>query len=430
MSATQFNIQTKDDFKRLTDDTNTLLGDRKPVGFGIARITRGKVNPDQVLMCNFLEPNWKQNYGSAAALLLAAGLVAPSTGFIDDRVGQKEIVLPVNTQLVANLQGIFTPFVPEAIGDAHQNVQAAMMFQKETDYSDNFRAVVLFEDDKPQSVEAAYLKLYALSARRALPNTLVTDGIFGALPNVAWVNGRPVELELLANNRMVNQFNGDHPNVDMQDKFPRMLDHVQAHPTVRILDSAKVRLGAYVAPGTVVMPGASYINFNAGTMPPRNPEDKPENMIEGRISAKVRVGNGSDLGGGASTVGTLSGLGDVIVSIGERTLLGANSVTGISIGDGCIVDGGATVLPGTPTYIPLDELEKIRAVNAHDPKISERLQSLTKIRGKGYRVKAYELMGTDGSGANGIHWRTNGDKGILTATRSKRQVVLNAALHA
>jgi len=166
-------------------------------------------------------------------------------------------------------------------------------------------------------------------------------------------------------------------------------------------------MGAQLAAGTTVMPGASYINFNAGTTGPV--------MVEGRISSSAIVGAGSDVGGGASILGVLSGTNGNPVSIGENTLLGANSVTGIPLGDGCIVDAGMAILEGTKISISADQMEKIKSANPNFEYVSGE--------------ETYILKGLDLAGLNGIHFRQDSVTGTIKAFRSQREVVLNSELH-
>jgi 2,3,4,5-tetrahydropyridine-2-carboxylate N-succinyltransferase len=252
-------------------------------------------------------------------------------------------------------------------------------------------------------VEAVYIKLYALSLRKALYK-LNLNGAFDILSNVAWVGNTPYELDYLRENEIEMKLNGTYPAVDSVDKFPRFLQHVIPDDNTRILDTSKVRMGAQLAAGTTVMPGASYINFNAGTLGPV--------MVEGRISSSAIVGSGSDVGGGASILGVLSGTDGNPISIGENTLLGANSVTGLPLGDGCIVDAGVTSLAGTKIKIAPEELEKIKAANP-----DAKLENKTTFKGE-------ELQGL-----NGIHYRQNSTTGEIIARRSTREVKLNEDLH-
>ncbi len=197
-------------------------------------------------------------------------------------------------------------------------------------------------DAAPASAPDAYLRLHLLSARLAAPNSLNLDGIFGALNNVVWTNLGPVAVADIDGVRMKVRASGHILHVHGVDKFPRMLDYV-VPSGVRIADGSRVRLGAHLAEGTVVM-HEGFCNFNAGTL--------GVSMVEGRISGGVVVGDGSDVGGGASIMGTLSGGGKEQISIGERCLLGANAGIGISLGDDCVVEAGLYVTSSTPVLTP------------------------------------------------------------------------------
>jgi 2,3,4,5-tetrahydropyridine-2-carboxylate N-succinyltransferase len=214
----------------------------------------------------------------------------------------------------------------------------------------------------------------------------------------------PIELDYLRENEIELKLKDAYPEIEYVDKFPRFLSHVIPDDNTRILDTAKVRMGAQLAAGTTVMPGASYINFNAGTEGPV--------MVEGRISSSAVVKEGADVGGGASILGVLSGTNGNPITIGRNTLLGANSVTGIPLGDGCIVDAGIAVLEGTKIWISEDEFNKIKEVN---PEWS--------VEYKEY-FKGLEL-----AGLNGIHYRFDTTKGKMVAFRSRREVKLNEELH-
>jgi 2,3,4,5-tetrahydropyridine-2-carboxylate N-succinyltransferase len=197
-------------------------------------------------------------------------------------------------------------------------------------------------DDAPKTVEDAYLRLHLLSECAVKPNQINLDGVFGLLANVAWTSAGPVlpaEVEALRG-LIVNE---DHQlNVTSIDKFPRMTDYVIPEG-VRIGNADRIRLGAHLAPGTTVM-HEGFVNFNAGTL--------GNSMVEGRISAGVVVGDSSDIGGGASIMGTLSGGGKQVVSLGQRNLLGANAGLGISLGDDCIVESGLYLTAGTKVKMP------------------------------------------------------------------------------
>ena len=238
----------------------------------------------------------------------------------------------------------------------------------------------------PTSASDVYLRLHLLSHRMALPRTLNLDGAFGLLANVAWTSRGPVALDQLESITWNFAQRGDYLVVNGVDKFPRMTDYV-VPSGVRIADASRVRLGAHLAVGTTVM-HEGFCNFNAGTL--------GASMVEGRISAGVVVGDGSDIGGGASIMGTLSGGGKEVISVGERCLLGANSGLGISLGDDCIIEAGLYVTGGTLVRLPDGEVVKARAL----------------------------------SGANNLLYRRNSTTGAVEA--SQRQGTwggLNAALH-
>ncbi len=197
-------------------------------------------------------------------------------------------------------------------------------------------------DDQPQSTADGYLRLHLLSHRLALPNTINLDGIFSRLPNVVWTTAGPCSVEGFEETRVRLRLRDGHmPTVTSVDKFPPMVNYVLPSG-VRIADGAKVRLGAHLAEGTTVM-HAGFVNFNAGTL--------GTSMIEGRISHGVVIGNGSDVGGGASTMGRLSGGGRELVRMGERCLLGANSGLGIALGDDCVVESGLYLTAGTKVAV-------------------------------------------------------------------------------
>ncbi len=202
----------------------------------------------------------------------------------------------------------------------------------------------------PRDTADVYLRLHLLSHRLVTPRSINLDGVFGLLPNVAWTSRGPVSLDDLDATRVRARAHGEHLTVLSVDKFPRMVDYVV--PTgVRIADADRVRLGAHLAEGTTVM-HEGFCNFNAGTL--------GASMVEGRISAGVVVGDGSDVGGGASIMGTLSGGGSEVISIGQGCLIGANAGVGISLGDGCIVEAGCYVTAGSKLTTPGGEVVKAR----------------------------------------------------------------------
>ncbi|PPK98810.1 2,3,4,5-tetrahydropyridine-2-carboxylate N-succinyltransferase [Kineococcus xinjiangensis] len=257
------------------------------------------------------------------------------------------------------------------------------------------RVVVTTEidlDAPPADAADAYLRLHLLSHRLVAPHGLDVSGVFGVLANVVWTNHGPCAVEGFELVRLALRANVGPVQVFGIDKFPRMTDYV-VPAGVRIADADRVRLGAHLAPGTTVM-HEGFVNFNAGTL--------GASMVEGRISAGVVVGDGSDVGGGASIMGTLSGGGKQVVSIGQRTLLGANSGIGIALGDDCIVEAGCYVTAGTKVSL-LDESGQQQRV-----------------------VAAREL-----SGASGLLFRRHSQTGAVEALPRKGvHFELNAALHA
>jgi 2,3,4,5-tetrahydropyridine-2-carboxylate N-succinyltransferase len=202
----------------------------------------------------------------------------------------------------------------------------------------------------PADTHDAYLRLHLLSHRLVAPNSINLDGIFGALPNVAWTNRGPVDPADLPSVRLRARALDRPLSITSIDKFPQMTDYV-APGGVRIADARRVRLGAHLAEGTTVM-HEGFVNFNAGTL--------GASMVEGRISQGVVVGDGSDIGGGASIMGTLSGGGKDIISVGTGSLIGANAGLGISLGDGCIVEAGLYLTAGTRVTTPEGETVKAR----------------------------------------------------------------------
>jgi len=248
------------------------------------------------------------------------------------------------------------------------------------------RLVVADLDAPPADTADAYLRLHLLSHRLVRPNTVNLDGLFAVLPNVVWTSQGPCAVEGFELTRARLQTRGT-VHVLGVDKFPRMVDYV-VPSGVRIGDADRVRLGAHLASGTTVM-HEGFVNFNAGTL--------GTSMVEGRISQGVVVGDGSDIGGGASTMGTLSGGGTERVSIGERCLLGAESGLGIALGDDCVVEAGLYLTAGTKVSLPDGSVAKARELSGQS--------SLLFLRNS--RTGAVEARPRDGHG-----------------------IVLNSALHA
>lgn len=242
-------------------------------------------------------------------------------------------------------------------------------------------------DESPTDAYDVYLRLHLLSHRLVKPHEVNLTGVFGLLTNVVWTSIGPCAVPGFEDVRGRARAAGRQVAVTSVDKFPRMTDYV-VPPGVRIADADRVRLGAHLAEGTTVM-HEGFVNFNAGTLGTA--------MIEGRISAGVVVGDGSDVGGGASIMGTLSGGGTEVISVGEHSLIGANAGIGISLGDDCVVAAGTYVTAGSKVALP-----------------------------DGRVVKAAELSGQDG-----LLFLTNSETGALEArARTNRGITLNADLHA
>ncbi len=394
-------IYTKDEFKKLVGDIQGQDWYKNPIGFGIARIDRGQLNPEKTLQATYPVVNWNENNGSAAIFLNAlkeAGVAIDTSA--------SELVCPLSDVFLTSCIESFRPYIPEAKGQEHKNVQVisqlASLPIESGLVADDYKVVFIFEDAPVQSAETAYLKLYALSSGKAPLRSLNLDGVFGKLHNCAWSGSTPIELDWLRENEIALKLANKYPEITMVDKFPRFLSHVIPADNTRILETSKVRFGAQLAAGTTVMPGAAYINFNAGT--------EGVVMVEGRISSSAVVGAGSDVGGGASILGVLSGTDGVPVSIGANTLLGANSCTGTAIGDSCILDAGVTILPGTKISLSEKAVAAIKEINP-DKEIST------------------SMKGMDFLGVNGVHFRVNSSTGQTIAMRSTREVKLNADLH-
>ena len=208
-------------------------------------------------------------------------------------------------------------------------------------------------DVAPQDAADAYLRLHLLSHRLVKPHGVNLDGVFGLLTNVAWTSAGPCSLVDFEKTRAKLRATHGHITVFSIDKFPRMVDYVIPEG-VRIADADRVRLGAYLSSGTTIM-HEGFVNFNAGTL--------GKSMVEGRISAGVVVGDGSDVGGGASIMGTLSGGGKEVISIGERCLLGANSGLGISLGNDCVIESGTYITAGSKITLPDGKVVKARELS-------------------------------------------------------------------
>lgn len=239
--------------------------------------------------------------------------------------------------------------------EAADNAQAALA-RACTESQKPVVVTILETDEQSSTTPEVYLKLHLLSHRLVKPHGADLSGMFGLLPNVAWTNQGAIDLAELPQAQLQARLNGELLSVNSVDKFPRMTDYV-VPSGVRIAHTARVRLGAYIGEGTTIM-HEGFVNFNAGTM--------GVSMIEGRISAGVVVGDGSDLGGGCSTMGTLSGGGNIIISVGEKCLLGANAGIGIPLGDRCTVEAGLYITAGSKIQVLDDNKAVVETVKARD----------------------------------------------------------------
>ena len=370
-------MNTVDQFNARVTSINAAAGYQRPAAFALGVAT---VAPSgKVLDAAFSSVNCEQNFGAAAIFAAAAGHVAGTATYrLTD----------------AQLASILTDFSAfDGDGQSHPNIDAARVARAIASLPAGRNgqriAVVAFIgslDDAPVDAVDVYLRLHLLSHRAVKPHGVSLDGAFGLLNNVVWTNMGPFDPDGFDLVRMELRAAGHEVRVHGLDKFPRMTDYV-IPSGVRIADADRVRLGAHLAEGTTVM-HEGFCNFNAGTL--------GTSMVEGRISAGVVVGNGSDIGGGASIMGTLSGGGKQVVSIGERCLLGANAGIGISLGDDCIVEAGCYVTAGTKVKLP-----------------------------DGQIVRAREL-----SGAFNLLFRRNSQSGAIEAVPNKAAWTgLNSALH-
>lgn len=277
-----------------------------------------------------------------------------------------------------------------ALAAAGETNQAELAGQ----YADSTRpavAVLLTEDQPPTNVPEAYLKLHLLSHRLVRPHGTNLEGLFGVLRNVAWTSEGAVDIAELPRRQLQARLRGEILEVSCVDKFPKMTNYVVPEG-VRIAHTARVRLGAYLGEGTTVM-HEGFVNFNAGTVGP--------GMIEGRISAGVQVGSGSDLGGGCSTMGTLSGGGNMVISVGEKCLIGANAGIGIPLGDRCTVEAGLFVTAGT----------RVSILDVNGAPVET--------------VKAREL-----AGKSDMLFRRNSMSGAVECLTNRSAIELNQELHA
>ena len=245
-------------------------------------------------------------------------------------------------------------------------------------------------DEPIEDVVSAYLKLHLISYRFVLPNSVNLDGLFNALPNVAWTNKGPISIDEIDQELLNSKQSKSDLFIRSLDKFPQLVDYI-IPKNVRIADASRVRLGAYLSPGTTIM-HEGFVNFNAGTLGAA--------MIEGRISAGVVVGDNSDLGGGCSTMGTLSGGNNIKISIGENCLIGANAGVGIPLGDNCTIEAGLYITAGTKIEV-YKENGEVDGV-----------------------LKGYEL-----SNCSNLVFLRNSQNGKVIAKVNQKSINLNSELH-
>ncbi|WP_104751392.1 2,3,4,5-tetrahydropyridine-2,6-carboxylate N-succinyltransferase [Helicobacter salomonis] len=423
-------------FKLFVSDYQNSPHYRKPLAFGIAKIARGQKSA-KPLCATFPVLNWGEEcLGSYAVFMESIKHASPLYTQEEDKVS--EAVYGIDKNFIHRALELYAPFLQEVLHNknSHKNIQVVLELARalecdrlytplvqevdpscelstkehanrfSTQYHHNYHLVVIYADKPCASLESAYMKLLALSLGKAPLRSLNLDGIFGLLPNVAWSGNTPHELEWLREHEIALKMQDRYPCIDFVDKFPRYLMQVLPQAdNIRLLDTAKARFGAYLGKGGYTqMPGASYVNFNAGV--------EGACMNEGRISSSVIVGEGTDIGGGASVLGVLSGGNKEPISIGKNCLLGANCVLGISLGDACIVDAGIGVLAGTIFEISPKSAQELQKVN---PNFVPKPDGLYKGR---------EL-----SGLHGLHFRQESQSGKMLALRSVRKITLNTSLH-
>lgn len=384
-------IASVEEFKAHVQSIEEKADYHRPLAFGLG-VRRRK--GEKTLDVTFPHINYETNYGSAAVFADVSGFSGNSNGY----------ALLDKSQLEA-AYSVFAPFHSESTG--HQNMQVLRQLVDAYRLSEGYATVdvviyYLFDGSQPvQNPEEAYFKLQCLSQRCVQPHGINVNGAFGALNNIAWTNYGPILPEDVSSLRL-NYLFGERPlQVSHIDKFPYLVDY-HLPSGCRITSNSQVRLGAHLGEGTTVMP-AGYINFNAGTL--------GNAMVEGRISAGVVVGKDSDLGGGASIMGTLSGGNKNVISIGEKCLLGANAGTGISLGFGCTIEAGLYITGGMKIYLYDKENNPVNIEGS----VVEDGQNI---------VKALELNGRDK-----MLFIQDSRTGRVLCKPNPKTIELNAALH-
>jgi 2,3,4,5-tetrahydropyridine-2-carboxylate N-succinyltransferase len=391
-------VETVAQFTQLVSEIEAGAGYKRPAAFGVGLATYALTDlakPGElggaVLDTWYPAPNSDENFGTAALLARAVGHRSGSGSY------------PLDEAKLEQVLSAFTPFLND--GKRHANIVALQQLLTTLRRSANNatrygrgeitldralpRAVVVtFIGDlaeKPRDAHDVYLRLHLLSTRKVKPHGQSLDGQFGLLANVVWTNVGPFAPDNFEAVRGQLKAEGVEVRVHSVDKFPRMVDYVMPSG-VRIADADRVRLGAYLGEGTTVM-HEGFVNFNGGTL--------GKSMVEGRISAGVVVDDGSDVGGGASIMGTLSGGGSMVIKLGKNCLLGAISGCGIPLGDGCTIEAGLYITAGSKVKLPDDSV-----------------------------VKARDL-----AGQNDLLFRRNSLTGAIEVVHKKNETVLNPILH-
>ena len=385
-------MKTIEAFKSYVSSVEAQEGYTKPLAFGLG-IRRSK--GDKVLDVNFPHINWNNSFGTAALLQDVVDFKQNSNGFVEVSKAQLQKAYDNFEAFHNELEKHSNIILIKQLLDSYNTPQ-------NTYQTIDVVAYFLFDKDQPvaDAVEG-YFKLQCLSQLHVLPHGLSLEGVFGKLNNIAWTNHGPILPEDISEERIKATFKGENIIVSHVDKFPYMVNY-HVPNGVRIASGSQVRLGAHCAVGTTVMP-AGYINFNAGT--------KGNAMIEGRVSAGVVVGHDSDLGGGVSIMGTLSGGNKNVISIGDKCLLGANAGTGISLGFGCTIAAGVYVTAAAKVW--LYDADK----NPID------------INGKLVNEGENIVKGAELNGKDKLLFLLNSTNGHLECRPNPKTIELNEALH-
>jgi len=384
-------MSSTENFKQYVQNISSKPSYTKPLGFGLG-IRRSKA--ENTLDVNFPLINWNTAFGTAALLQDISEYNSNSNGFTTISRDQLQTAFDK-----------FASFHKEI--EKHPNIVLIKQLLDNYNQPEAYQTidvVAYFLFDKDSAVETAvegYFKLQCLSQLHVKPHGLSLEGVFGKLNNIAWTNQGPILPEDLNEERIKSTFSGKELSVSHVDKFPYMVNY-HVPNGVRIASGSQVRLGAHTAVGTTVMP-AGYVNFNAGTL--------GNAMIEGRVSAGVVVGHDSDIGGGASIMGTLSGGNKNVISIGNKCLLGANAGTGISLGFGCTIAAGVYVTAAAKVWLYNEKKEPIN-LNGTVVKEGENI------------VKGAELNGKDK-----LLFLLDSTNGHLICKPNPKTIELNTSLH-